>query len=213
MERMLGIEPIDVLAIGEESHLADLAQQLGVESVAHGANHLRHYPFAHAVHQQVGAAVDENRRFEAVAPVVVMRQPPQRSLDAAYDHRHVGIEPFENSSVYRDGVIGSESRLAARRVGVVAAQADIGGVVVHHRVHRSRRDAEKEPRRAQLGEVAQVVAPVGLRHDGHATPLGLQQTADDRRAERRVVDICVAREEDHVDVIPAQGPYLFYRRR
>ena len=213
MQRMFGIEPIDIIAVGEESDLADLAQQFGVESVAQGARHLLHHPLAHAVHQQVGAAVDENRRFEAVAPVVVMRQPPQRSLDAAYDHRHVGIEPFENSSVYRDGVIGSESRLAARRVGVVAAQADVGGVVVHHRVHRSRRDAEKEPRRAQLGEVAQVVAPVGLRHDGHATPLGLQQAADHRRAERRVVDIGVAREQDHVDVIPPQGPHLFYRRR
>ena len=101
-------------------------------------------------------------------------------------------EAFENLRVDRYGVVGAESRLAAGRIGVVASQADVGRVVVDHRIHRPAGDAEKEARRAQLGEVAQVVPPVGLGNDRHAVTLGLQQTPHDGRSECRVVDVGVA---------------------
>jgi hypothetical protein len=75
--------------------------------------------------------------------------------------------------------------------------------VVHHRIHRPGRHAEEEARSAELGEIPQVVPPVGLGHNRHTIPFGFEQTAHDGRAERRVVDVGIAREEDHVELIPA----------
>ena len=75
--------------------------------------------------------------------------------------------------------------------------------MVDHRIHGSCRYAEKETWTAQLLEITQVVAPVGLRHDGHTQPLGFQHTANNRHAERGVIDIGVAREENHIDPFPA----------
>ncbi len=120
----------------------------------------------------------------------------------------MGIEPLEDARVDLHGAVGAEPRLPAGRVGVVVPQADVGRVVVDHRVHRPGRDAEEEARSPQLGEVAQVVAPVGLGHDRHAVALGLEQAPHHRRAERGVVDIGVAREEDDVQLLPirARGP-------
>lgn len=202
-ERQPVAEPLDIGAVGQKSHLPDFAQQFGVVAVAHRGGHLLHHPLAHAVDEQVGAAVDQDRGFEPVLPVIVVGEPPQRGFDAAHDHRRVWVEPFEDARVGLDGVVGAEARRAARGVGVVAAQPLVGRVVVDHRVHRAGRHAEEETRRAELAEIAQVVAPVGLRNDGHAVALGLQQAADDRGAEGRMVDVGVAREEHDVHRVPA----------
>ena len=50
---------------------------------------------------------------------------------------------------------------------VVGASPAVGGVVVYHRVHGAGTHAEEQARAAELAEVAEVVLPVGLRHDGH----------------------------------------------
>ena len=115
----------------------------------------------------------------------------------------VRIEALEDLRVDRHGVIGPETGLSARGVGIVMAQPDVGRVVVDHRVHGSGRHAEEQPRRAQFGEVAQVVPPVGLGDDCHAIAFGLEQPSDDRRPESRVVDVGIAREEDHIELIPS----------
>ena len=42
--------------------------------------------------------------------------------------------------------------------------------------------------------------------------LGFEQTSHDRRTERRMIDIGIAREQDHVDIVPAERPDLLNRR-
>ena len=91
-------EPVDVGAVGEERHLPEFAQQLGVVAVAHRRGYLLHDALAHAVDQQVGTAVDEDRGFERILPVVVVGEPPQRRFDAAHHHRRAGIEPLDLQS-------------------------------------------------------------------------------------------------------------------
>jgi hypothetical protein len=140
-------------------------------------------------------------------------QAAQRGFDAPDDHRNVGVEALEDLRIDRHGTIGAESRLAAGRVGVVVAQAEVGGVMVDHRVHRAARNAEKQARSAQFAEVAQVVAPVGLGNDRHAVALGFEQASHDGRPESRVVDVGVAREEDHVQLIPSAFADLLDGRR
>ena len=196
-------EPVDVGAVGEERHLPEFAQQLGVVAVAHRRGYLLHDALAHAVDQQVGTTVDEDRGFERILPVVVVGEPPQRRFDAAHHHRRAGIEPFEDAGVGLDSVVGAEARRTARGVGVVAAQTFVGRIVVDHRVHGPGRHGEEEARRAELAEIAQVVAPVGLRNHRYAVTFCFEQAADDRRAESRMVDVGVAREENDVHRIPA----------
>ena len=191
-------EPVDVGAVGEERHLPEFAQQLGVVAVAHRRGYLLHDALAHAVDQQVGTAVDKDRGFERILPVVVVGEPPQRRFDAAHHHRRAGIEPFEDAGVGLDSVVGAEARRTARGVGVVAAQTFVGRIVVDHRVHGPGRHGEEEARRAELAEIAQVVAPVGLRNHRYAVTFCFEQAADDRRAESRMVDVGVAREENDV---------------
>lgn len=194
---------VGIFPVGHESDLRQLLEQMHVETVARGSGDFRHHPVAHAVGQQVGSAVDKDRRLQRVAPVIVVREPPQRGLDAAEHDRRVGEQPLQDARVDRGRIVGPESGLSSCGVGVVAAQPFVGRVMVDHRVHVARRHAEEQPRASQLAEVAQVVSPVGLRHDRHAQALGLQQAADHGRTERRMIDIGVAREQNDVQRVPS----------
>ena len=83
--------------------------------------------------------------------------------------------------------------------------------MVDQGVHGAGTHAEEQARSSELAEVAQVVAPVGLRHDGHLIPFVLEYARDDGHAERRMVDIGVAHEKDHVGLLPAQRVHLLLR--
>ena len=159
----------------------------------------------HAVDQQVGATVDEDRGLELIGPVVVVGDPAQRCLDTAEDDRSLRIELLENPRVHRGRVVRPKARLPARCVRVRRAPPPRGGIVVDHRVHATRGDAEEKPRGAQLSEVAQVIPPVGLRHDGHSQPQRFQEAPDDRVPEGRMVDVRLTGDDDDVQPIPAAG--------
>ena len=92
------------------------------------------------------------------------------------------------------------------------SQSPVGRVAVDHRVHIAAGHAEEEVWLAERGEGLRV-APFRLRDDSDAKPLRLEQAADDRHAEARVVDIGVARDEDHVAAVPAETLHLGARHR
>ena len=208
-QRLFGVETLDVGTVAAEGHLRNLAQQLGVVAVAEGSRHLYNGAVAHAIDQQIGPRRGENRGVKSILPIVVVGQASQRGLDAAQHNGGVRKELLQDARIDRYGAVGAEARLTTGRVGVVVAQAEVGRVVVDHRIHRATRHGKEYARRAQLLEVAQVVAPIRLRYDRHAIPLGLQQTTDDGRPERGVVDVGVAREEHNVEFVPAAGANLF----
>ena len=201
----------DLFACGQEGHLRQFTQQVQVIAAAHRPCDFGHRLVAHAVNQQVGTALDQYRRLERIAPVVVVCGAPQRCFDAADDDRRIGIELLEDAGIDCHDIVGPETRFTPGRVGVVAAQPLVGRIMVHHRVHRSARDAEEEARPSQFAEVAQVVLPIGLRHDGYSQTFGFEQASDHRCAERRVVDVGVSREEDYVEFVPSPCPHLLER--
>ena len=162
-----------------------------------------HRLLTHAINEQVGAGVGQYALFELAGPVVVMGEPPHGCFYAAYDQGHVGIEAFDQVRVGDGAVVRPHACLSAGRIGVVGAEAFVRGVVVDHGVHASGAYGEKEPRPAEFLEVAQVVAPVGLGHYGHAQALCFQGAAYDGGAEGGMVHIGIARKEDDVHAVPA----------
>ena len=90
----------------------------------------------------------------------------------------------------------------ARRVGVRVAALLVRRVVVDQRVHVAGRDAVEEPRPAERAPRLGAL-PVGLREDRHPEAVRLEPAAEDRRRERRVVDVRVARDEHDVGRVPA----------
>ena len=88
------------------------------------------------------------------------------------------------------------------------AQTTGGGIVVYHTVHHSAVDTEEKTWLPEFAEVAQVVAPVGLRDDGHTVACRLERAPYDGCAKRGVVDIGIAGYEDDVDHVPPEAFHL-----
>ena len=156
-----------------------------------------------AVDEQVRLGIEQHRAAHFLGPVVEMRDAAQRGFDAADHDRDFAIGLTGALRIHDDGSIGPLAALAARRVGVIAADASIAGVAVHHRIHVAGCDAEIEIRSAERTEGVRTV-PIRLGDDADTEPLRLEHTTDDGHAEAGVIDVGIAGDDDHVAAVPAE---------
>ncbi len=178
------------------------------------SGHFEHRFFAHAVDNHIDRCIGHYRRAQAVLPVVVVRVSAQRSLNAAGNNGHVGIEATQNLGIDNGWIVGAHAVAAVGRVGVIATAATGGGVMVNHRIHSAGRNTEEQPRSTEFLEVAQIVLPVRLRHNSHAIVPHLHQYAPNHGStKRRVVNIGIARKQHDVHLVPTAKFHLLHRRR
>ena len=176
----------------EDDGLRDIGEVAEGDAFAQEAADFREGLFPHAIHQHVRAGGKQDGRHGFVLPIVVMGEPPERGFDAADDDRHVGIQLLEDARVDNRGHIGAHASAPVGGVCVVRPLAPCCRIMVDHGVHCPCRHSEEKARRAQFPEVAQVVAPIGLWHEGYFQPFCFQYAPDDRCTERRMVDVGVA---------------------
>lgn len=74
--------------------------------------------------------------------------------------------------------------------------------MVHHGIHRTGRDTEKETGTTQLGEVAEVTMPIWLRNDSYTIPCSFEHTTNDSRAKTGMIHIGITRKEDDIQFVP-----------
>ena len=175
--------------VGDAAHVAQVLDRLARGEPAGDRHDL---VLAHAEDDQVGLGVEHDRPADGVAPVVVMRQPAERGLDAAGDDRHARKRLAGALAVGNRRAVGPQADLAAGRIGVVVAYFLVGRVMVDHAVHVAGADAEEQPGPAELPP-GLGTSPVGLAQDrrpetrpprarGSGCP---SRTRDDRRRHRR----------------------------
>lgn len=189
------------------SRAADPVQAGDGLAAGQAPGHLEQGAFRHAVEEQVGLAVDQQRAAHPVVPVVVVRQTAQARLDAA-DHRRQPLEgPLDRGGVGDGGPVGAGAGHPPRGIGVVVAHLLRRGVAIDHGVHRPGGDGGEQARPAHDLQCCRVT-PVGLGEDADPVAFGLQQAGQERHAEGRVVDVGVAADEQHVELRPAARRHL-----
>ena len=193
-------------------HAADVAQLADRFAGRQAPDDLDQRALAHAVDQQVGLGVHQNRTPHLVAPVIVVGQAAEAGLDAAGNDRHAPERLAGPLAVGQRGSIGPQTRLAVGAVGVVVADLAGGRIAIEHRVHVAGAHGEADPRPAE-GPPRFAGAPVGLAEDRHAKPLGLEHAAQQRHGEAGVIDVGVAGDKDHVHGVPTPGSRLGRRHR
>ena len=192
------------IAFPEECDLRDGFHLPPAPAFLDAPGEFQHGLFPHAVAEVVRTAVHQYGRHQPVVPIVVVREAPQGRFHPAYDHRDLRPELLEDAGVDGHRAVRALACLALGGVGVVVAQALGGGVVVDHGIHRPGVHREIEPGSPQLAEIAQVVPPVRLRHDGHPVAPVLEPSGYAGGAETGVVHVCVTCEKDDVNIVPAE---------
>ncbi len=189
---------------GGAAHVGDLLDRL---ARGQAMRHLDQRTLGVAVQQQVAFGIDHDGAAHLVAPVIVVGNAAEAAFDAAQDDGHVLERLAAALAVHDRSAVGTLAPYVARGVGVVAADLPVGRVPVDHGIHVARRHAPEQVGTAQRLEGLGAL-PVGLGDDADTKALRLQRAADHRHAEARMIDVGVARDQDHVAAVPAQLLHL-----
>ena len=165
-----------------------------------------------AVDEQVRLRIQQDRAAHFLGPVIEMRDATQAGFDAADHDRYVAVRFAHALRIHDDGSIGTFAAFAAGRVGVIAADAAIRGVAIHHRIHVAAGHAEEQIRFAEPLEVL-FRMPVGLRDDADAKSLSFEDPADDGHAEARMIHVGIACHDDDVAAVPPEHVHFLARHR
>ncbi len=210
--RRIDLDPLPRGHCVRKRRATDIAQCLDRLTGAQAPRDFTDLPLAVAIHQQVCLRIEQDRAPHLLGPVVEMRDPAQRGLDAPdHDgHRAVGLARALRIDDHR--AIRSLSALPAGRIRIIAAHALFGGVAIDHGVHVAGGDTEEQPRRTECPERLGTV-PVRLRDNAHAQALRLEYATDDRHAEARMIHVGIAGHDDDIALLPAERVHFGARGR
>ena len=147
--------------------------------------------FTHTVSEQIGARVYQDTAADAVVSIVIVSETAQRSFQTADEDRNVAERLADMVGINDNSAVGTESAFSSGAVVVVTAVFFGGGIVCHHGVDVAGGYKEAQTRSAELFEVIGGF-PVGLTKHRHGETCVFEDTADDGRAERRMVNVRVA---------------------
>ena len=155
----------------------------------------------HAIGHKVGVRIEQNRPLQRVRPVIVVGKASQTRLDASDDDGNVLEHASDQVRVHHNRVVGAQPTLAPRREGVRTAALLGDRIVIHHRVHVPRAHEEPQTRAPKRSDAFRIT-PIGLGDHADLVVVRLEKTADDGRAERRVINVRIARHVHEVALVP-----------
>ena len=191
---------------------ANICQGINLFTLGEPARDLACGVFAHAVNEQVGLRVEDERAADLIVPVVVVRKAAQARLQSADDDGQVAEGLAAAVGVHDRRAVGPQTHFAAGGVEVLIAVLFRRRVVRDHRVDIAAADHHAVARAAHRAEGVGAV-PVRLGEHRHAVALVLQHARNDGRAEARVVDVGIRRDNEEVVVVPAALDHLILRDR
>ena len=159
--------------------------------------------FSHAIYKQIGTRFYQDALAHHVLPIIVMGETSQRSFDTSDDDGYVRPKLLQDLGIDNGGIFRAHVMTSVRRIGILATQTLVGGILVHHGVHASGRYTEKQAWLTQLLEVSQVVTPIGLRDNCYFQSLSFEQSANDGSTERWMVYIRITAEQNDIEFIPS----------
>ena len=163
--------------------------------------------FAHAVNQDIGFGVRHDGGLELVLPVIVVHDAAHAGFHAAQDHGQAGERLPAHLGVDHRRVVRAFAGRAVLAVDVFLPLVTRRRVIREHRIQVAGRHPAEQPGTAHALNRLNIL-PVRLGNDPHAITLGFEHPTDHRRAERRMIDVGVAGDQQDIDFGPAPIPHL-----
>ena len=191
---------------------ADVGEGLDLLTGVEAARDLPCGALAHAEDEEVGLRVEQDRSADLIGPVVVVRDPPERGLDATEHDRYTGEGLTAEVRVDDGRAVRAEVRTAAGRILVLRADLLLRRQLVEHRVEVARADTDEQARPPHPGDVRGRV-PAGLGDDADPVAAPLEEAGHEDRPERGVIHVGVTRHDQDVELVPAARLHLLPRGR
>ena len=141
-----------------------------------------------------------------------MCQSSETCLDPSEDDRCLLIYLTDQVAVYNRCVIRTLSHHASRRISIRSAVLFRHGIMIHHRIHISRRNKESQSRFSK-NRNAVLIFPVRLRNDTDFKSMRFQKSRNDRMSERRMVYISISGNIDKIQLFPSPFFHILFANR
>lgn len=167
----------------EKRRLRNRLERAKRDALAEESTDFGKWFFTHAIDENVGTGIDKDRWSETILPIVVVSDTTERSLDASEKYRYVGEEHLENLCVDDRRIVGTGAGASARSICIIGTSTSGSSIMVDHGIHGSGRYCKEIARSSEFAEIAKVVLPIRLRHNGNLESARLDDTSDDSGAE------------------------------
>ena len=167
-------------------------------------------PFGITINQKICLGIGQNRTSDLVGPVIVMSDTAKTGLDGSDHYRNTRIGLLYPLRINQQGTVGSFSRDAPRRIGIIRPDFPLRRIAVDHRIHIPRCHAEIQLRPPQRAEIMYRF-PVRLGNDADFKSLSFQNPSDNGGTETGMIDIGISRNDDDIAGIPAECLHFLFR--
>ena len=116
-----------------------------IQPRSQGVRDLHDAALPHPIRDEIRTGIQQDRPAHLVRPVVIVGHPPEACLQTTENHRLLLESPADQIPVDHHRIIRPLSHHSAGRKGVPAPVLFVDRVVVHHRIHVSRRDQKTQP--------------------------------------------------------------------
>ena len=176
------------VSLNSALHLANVCSTAHVAELFHGDSAVKKLcksydgVFTHAVHQNIGAGVDEYASSHLVGPIVVMSKASKGCLKSADKDRYVAVSLADTVTVYDERAVGAFACHSSGGVVVIVPLALCGCIMSHHGVYISRGHEKAKSRSAEALEIVGIL-PIGLSKNSAQKACLLKHTGNNSRAE------------------------------
>ena len=175
---------------------------LYIQAAVQGICDLHNGALPHAVGNQIRLGIQENGTLQPVRPVIIVGQPAQAGLDPAQNNGLFLVNRADQIGVNHHRVVWPLPHLSPRRIGVLGPALLGHGIMINHGVHISPGHQKPQPGLPQHRDAGRI-PPVRLGDHSYLITVGLQNTADNRMAKRRVIHIGIPRHINKIALLPS----------
>lgn len=162
---------------------------------------------AHAEHEQICAAVNQDARANGVIPIIIMRETAKGRLYAADSDWNIAICLANQTAIDINRAIGTACALSTGGIDVGGTALLRSGIMVHHAVDHASGDEKSIIWSAKTHEIMGIL-PAGLGEHGDAIARALKNAAENGTAKGRMIHICVAADENKIGRIPTANAHV-----
>ena len=164
-------------------------------------------PFSHAVNEEIRTGIRKDAAAHLIIPIIIVGKTPEARFNAANDDRHAAVRFPGAVGINDRRTVRALPRLAAGRISIARTAFFCRGIMVHHGINVARADQKRKAWPAKAAECLRAV-PVRLGENADRIAVAFEHTADNRRAEARMVHIRIADDIYKIKLLnPARGKF------
>ena len=176
--------------------------------------HFNDLMFTHTIQQQVSTTIQQNRTTHFIIPVVVMAQSSQAGFNTTDDDRCFFVNFSQFITINDCCTVRTFTHFTTGCIVILFTRLFRYSIMVYHGVNVT---CTHQKTQSGFPKASKIFCcfPIGLCNETNPVTMAFQHTTNNRRTERRMVNICITTNINEIRLFPASFQHFFscYRQK